>query len=146
MNLPGNKPVSDSDEPCPFNSLIVQIQKSNLKCDHRISVPLPFLQLLPFFLRCGQDHGQVRSVHLKEDAVLGPGFVSEGRGVDQLVVLIVGESLLHHDVQHGSGVGDGHLGLLLIVRFNHKVLREGVGEDTPDPVSVQLQGPPEKQK
>lgn len=62
------------------------------------------------------------------------------------MVLIVGESLFYHDVQYGPWVGDGHLGLLLITGSHHKVLRKGVGEDTPDAVSVQLKGPPEVQR
>lgn len=62
------------------------------------------------------------------------------------MVLIVGKSLLHHDIQHGTRIGDGHLGLLLITGLHHKVFREGVGEDTPDTISVQLQWPPEEGK
>lgn len=106
----------------------------------------PFLQLLALLFRGGQDHGQVWPVHFKKDAVLRPDVVREGPGVNQLVVLIVGKPLLHHDVQHGPRVRDGHLGLLLITGSHHKVLREGVGEDTPDTISVQLQGPPEVQR
>lgn len=62
------------------------------------------------------------------------------------MVLIIGESFFYHYVQHGPWVGDGHLGLLLITGSHHKVLRKGVGKDTPDAVSVQLKGPPEVQR
>lgn len=59
------------------------------------------------------------------------------------MVLVVGESLLYHDVQHGPWVRHGHLGLLLVAGFHHKVLRKSVGEHTPDTISVQFQWPPE---
>lgn len=109
-------------------------------------ISLPLFQLLALLFGGWQDHCQIRSIHLKEDAVLCPDVVSDGRGVDQLVVLIVGKSLFYHDVQHGTRVGDSHLGLLLVTGLHHKVLREGIGEDTPDTISVQLKRPPVSQR
>lgn len=103
----------------------------------------PLLQLLAFLFRSRQDHREVRSVHLKEDAVLRPDVVGKRCRVNQLVVLVISEALLHHDVQHRSRVGNGHLGLLLIAGLYHKVLRKSVGEDTPDTIGVQLKGSPD---
>ncbi len=53
---------------------------------------------------------------------------------------------LDHDIQHGSWITDGHLCLLLIGGFYDKVLRKGVGKNTPDTISVQLQRPPKEEE
>lgn len=45
---------------------------------------------------------------------------------------------LDHDVQHGPGVGDGHLGLFCASCLDDKVLRKAVGQDAPYSVGVQL--------
>ena len=100
------------------------------------------LQLFALLLRSRQDHGEVGSVDLEEDGVLLPHLVGQVLGVDELVVLVVGVLVLHHDVEHGPGVGDGHLGLLArLGRLDDVVLREGGGQDAPDPVRVELERP-----
>lgn len=53
---------------------------------------------------------------------------------------------LDHDIEHGSWITDGHLWLLLIGGFYDKVLRKGVGKNTPDTISVQLQRPPKEEE
>ena len=59
--------------------------------------------------------------------------------VHQLLVLIVGEVVVDHHVQHGPRVGEGDLGLLVVCRVDVEVFWETGGENAPNAVRVQLQ-------
>lgn len=70
---------------------------SDLKlCQGAIKVEdgVALLQFLSLLLGCGQDHGQVGAVHLKEDGVLAAHRVRQGFPAHQLLVLVIGEVVL----------------------------------------------------
>lgn len=54
----------------------------------------PLLQLLAFFFGCWEDHGEVGTVHLKEDGIFFPDLVGQIAGVNQLLVLVIGVVVL----------------------------------------------------
>lgn len=54
----------------------------------------PFLQLLALLLGSWEDHGQVRSIHFKKDAVLRARDVGERGWILQFLVLIIRETFL----------------------------------------------------
>mmetsp|Transcript_45059 Transcript_45059/g.73440 ORF Transcript_45059/g.73440 Transcript_45059/m.73440 type:complete len:1173 (-) Transcript_45059:33-3551(-) len=103
---------------------------------------VPLLDGLALLPRRRQDHGQVRPVHLEEDAALGPLHPLLLLGVPVLI-LGVGELLVHVLVQHDARVRDVVLLLLLVGGRERVVLRERRGEAAPDPIGVQLQGQPD---
>ena len=54
------------------------------------------------------------------------------------MVLVVGIVILDHDVEHGAGVLYDNVGLLGVGGGDGVFLREGLGKNAPDTISVQL--------
>ena len=100
----------------------------------------PLLQFLPLLLGGRQYHGTIRTVHLEEDGILPPLLINQIFLIDQFLVLLIREVILHHHVQHGPWVGDGDTRFLGVCATHFKVLWEAARKNTPDSVCVQLQG------
>ena len=115
----------------------LQLGKAAVVVEHGI----PLFQVLVLLLRGGKDHGPVRAVDLEEDGVVAMGFVSEGLGIHQGLVLVVGELAMDQMVQHGAGVGDGQF--LAVLELEGKILGERGRKHAPDAVRVEFQGPAE---
>ena len=99
---------------------------------------VPLLEQLALLERRGQDHRLVRPVDLEEDRLLALLVVLARLGVEPLVLRVVVVAV-DVDVEHDARVRDGHLGLRRVARREGVVLREGVREDAPDAVGVELE-------
>jgi len=65
-------------------------------------------------------------------------FIHKVLRVNQLLVLVVGEEVLDHDIEHGSWIGHCHTRLARNVRVEFEIFRKTGGQYAPDTICVQL--------
>jgi len=80
-------------------------------------------------------------MYLKEDGALGLHRPLAPRGVIQILVLVVGEGVMHLRVQHHARVRNSYG--FSFVGHEGVVFGKGLRQNAPDPIGIQFQRPAE---